>query len=174
MSKKQINDLEGKELLADPRVETLLDRLINHGDRLQEAADAAGLRHNRARRILQDRTVRARFLAEVDGLKIAERARNVHAIIAIRDKADDPAAKSADRKNAMEAVRYLDGEPEGGNIVINGGQNVIAGYVVKLDAAAAAPRLGARADQVEHMLLQHEATDTKPLIEHDVATVRLR
>lgn len=163
----RIDALEGDGLLADPRVQKMLDAIINEGAPFKKAATAAGLKHARARRILMDQKVRRYVLNEIDGIRLAERAANVYAAIAIRDSASAPAAKAADRKAALDAIRYLDGESEGVNISVTGNGNVIAGYVVKLDGPSEGPRVMAGS----HVLTQHAADGTNLLIDNDAVTI---
>jgi hypothetical protein len=69
-------------------------------------------------------------------------------------------ANAASKKVALEAARYLDGEKERGGITINGGQNVIAGYVINLDGPSEGPKV----------ISDRSAIGAKPLISREDVT----
>lgn len=146
----------GKTLLTIPRVRQLLNLLIE-GERLEDAADKVGIRRHRARLIMRDPAVRRQFMREIEVLAESERARNILLRRTVRDRGLEAGATAATMKVALEAARALDGSEEGSGITINGGQNIIAGYVIRLDGPAEGPRS-----------VGLSGTDSgKPLIEHD-------
>jgi len=158
MSKPSVPALNssGRTLLSIPRVRELLDRLVE-GERLEDAADALGIRRRRARLIMRDPAFRRQFFSEIEDLKQAERARNFRLQQVVRDRGFAPTASAAEMKVALTAVRDIEGTHKDSAITINGGNNVIAGYVVKLDGPAEGPRV-----------IGNSGTDhAKPLIEHE-------
>uniref|UniRef100_A0A9E7ZN15 Uncharacterized protein n=1 Tax=Bosea sp. NBC_00436 TaxID=2969620 RepID=A0A9E7ZN15_9HYPH len=113
------------------------------GEKLDDAAKAAGLLVRRARRLMGDPAVRKEYLKRCDLLTEGERARNHLLLTTIRDRGMQDGATAAQQKVSVEAARILAGRGDevSGGITINGGQNVIAGYVIKLDGPSAGPRV---------------------------------
>jgi len=144
------------KLLAIPRVRAFLDRLVE-GDKLETAADTAGITRRRARLLIRNPKLRKVFMREIEELRERERPRNIFLAVAVRDAGMEQGATAAQQKVSIEAARYLDGESSPTGITINGGNNVIAGYVVKLDGPAEGPKA----------ITNRRAADGKPLIEHE-------
>jgi hypothetical protein len=141
MSGKALVNSTGKTLLQSPKVLKFLDLFADQAIPWREAADQAGIRYSRARKLLRDPTINAEWNRRIDVDRQAERVRNIRAAIATRDLAFAPEVSAAERKVALDAARYLDGDAAPGAITINGSNNnVIAGYVVKLDGPATGPR----------------------------------
>jgi hypothetical protein len=135
------NKRQGKSLLQVPRINAFLKAIVDDGTDWKIAAKANGLRLGRARVILVDKAVRAEYYRLCDVNRMAERARNIHARTVVRDRAFDPEASAAELKVALDAANQLDGTSDNQSIIINGSNNnVIAGYVVKLDGPATEPR----------------------------------
>ena len=106
---------------------------------------------------MRDPAFRRQFFSEIEDLKQAERARNFRLQQVVRDRGLAPTASAAEMKVALTAVRDIEGTHKDSAITINGGNNVIAGYVVKLDGPAEGPRV-----------IGNSGTDhAKPLIEHE-------
>lgn len=155
----RVNEASGRSVLSIPKVRAFLDRMVE-GDKLKDAAIAAGLRVNRARRLMSDPAVRRAFFREIEVLSESNRARNILLRETLRDRGLEPDAPAALAKVALEAARQLDGDEKQGGITINGGQNVIAGYVIKLDGPSAGPRA----------ITNRSADSAKPLISHEDVT----
>ncbi len=152
-----------------PAIRRMMDLMID-GASLYQAAKELGIKPKLARLAFQNTDLRRQFAAELQGLRTAERIRNHHAAIAIREKGLEPDAKAADRKAALDAIKYLDGESEASSISINTSGPVLVGYAIKLDSHAEGPRVIARQDGAGHVLTQQEALSANPLIEHDHVT----
>lgn len=152
----RLDQLKGRSILDAPKVRALLDAMVVDGLSLRDAAKAAGVRQKRARLLMRNPAVRKAFFAGIEELREHERARNIHLAAKLRDDGFGDVS-AAHKKVALEAARYLDGAEERGGITITGGQNVIAGYVIKLDGPAVGPAVIAR----------HGAEQANPLIEHD-------
>lgn len=140
----------GRTLLNSERVQRFIELMIE-GEELPEAAKQAGLRVKRARLIISDPAVRKHYFRQMEVLNESERARNILLRRTIRNRGLAPDAPAALTKVALEAARQLDGDDQQGGITINGGQNVIAGYVIKLPAPGDGPRaITNRGAQIEH------------------------
>lgn len=147
----------GRSILNLPKVQAFLDRMIFEGEDVKTAALAVGLRVRRARALLRNPAVRRAYTKGVVELRENERARNIHLAVRIRNDGMLDGATAASKKVALEAARYLDGETDGGGITINGGQNVIAGYVINLDGPSEGPKL----------IQDQRQVDAKPLIDRE-------
>lgn len=131
----------GSTVLSIPKVQCFLEHMVL-GEKLSEAAQAAGVNVRRARRLMADPAVRKEFLRQCQLLEEGERARNRLLLETVRDRGLADGASAAQQKVSTEAARILAGRGDevSGGITINGGQNVIAGYVIKLDGPSAGPR----------------------------------
>ena len=129
-----------RTLLDLPKVRELVERMVLDGETVKTAALALGLRVRRARRLFTDPDVVKYYQKLMQDLRANEGARNIHAAIAIRDAAFKPEATAAERKVALDAARYLDGDTGGsGGTTVN--VNVTPGYVIDLSGAAEPPRV---------------------------------
>ncbi|MBN9438242.1 hypothetical protein [Bosea sp. (in: a-proteobacteria)] len=155
----RVNEASGRSVLSIPKVRKFLDLMVE-GDKLKDAAIAAGLRVNRARRLMSDPAVRKAFFREIEVLSESNRARNILLRETLRDRGLEPDAPAALAKVALEAARQLDGDDSQGGITINGGQNVIAGYVIRLPAQVEGPRA----------ITNRSADDAKALISREGVT----
>lgn len=158
----RVNEASGRSVLSIPKVRAFLDRMVE-GDKLKDAAIAAGLRVNRARRLMSDPAVRKAFFREIEVLSESNRARNILLRETLRDRGLEPDAPAALAKVALEAARQLDGDEKQGGITINGGQNVIAGYVIDLRGDAEGPRAitNRSADQAKPLISREGVTDVE-------------
>jgi hypothetical protein len=129
----------GRSVLQIPKVAAFLDRMLL-GDKITDAALAVGLRANRARRLMGDPAVRREYMRRCEELRENERARNILLYSTVRDRGLESGATAAQQKVAIEAARTLLPEDASPSITINGGQNVIAGYVIKLPPPGEGPR----------------------------------
>ena len=155
----KLND-QGRTVLAIPKVRAFLDKMVE-GEKIRDAALAVGLRVNRAKRIMSHPDVRKAYFRELEVLSESNRARNILLRETLRDRGLEPDAPAALAKVALEAARQLDGDEKQGGITINGGQNVIAGYVIKLDGPSAGPRAitNRSADQAKPLISLEDVTD---------------
>lgn len=133
--------LHPKRRLVDlPKVRDLIERMIFEGENIRTAAQTVGLRVRRARQLFLDPDVVKLYQKRMQDLRANEGARNIHAAIAIRDAAFKPEATAAERKVALDAARYLDGDTGGsGGTTVN--VNVTPGYVIDLSGVAEPPRV---------------------------------
>jgi hypothetical protein len=158
-SKPLVVSDRSRSVLAIPRVKRFADLLIE-GEKFEDAARTAGLRLTRARRLMRYPEFRKHYFGEIEVLNESERARNIRLRRTLRDRGMEGNAPAALAKVALEAARQLDGDDKQGGITINGGQNVIAGYVIKLDGPSVGPRA----------ITNRSADDAKPLISHQDVT----
>lgn len=150
---------QGRTVLAIPKVRAFIDKMVE-GEKLRDAALAVGLRVNRARRLMSDPAVRKTFFRELEVLSESNRARNILLRETLRDRGLEPDAPAALAKVALEAARQLDGDEKQGGLTINGGNNVIAGYVIRLPAPGEGPRA----------ITNRSADGANPLISHENVT----
>lgn len=124
------------------KVGALIDRMVYEGEDWKTAAKKLGIRLHQARALMGHPKIIGEMQKRAVLLRSREGARNPALAATIRDRGFQEGATAAQQKVSLEAARYLDGTPENGGVVINGGQNVIAGYVIKLDGPSEGPRLG--------------------------------
>ncbi|QEL21723.1 hypothetical protein FQV39_03375 [Bosea sp. F3-2] len=132
----------GRTVLSIPKVQKFLEHIVL-GEKLSDAAQAAGVNVRRARRLMADPAVRKEYLRQCDLLTEGERARNHLLLTTIRDRGLQDGASAAQQKVSTEAARILAGRGDevSGGVTINGGQNVIAGYVIDLRGEVEGPRV---------------------------------
>ncbi len=136
-------DLNAKPRFAG-KVGKFIDLMVHDGEDWRAAAKAVGIRQNQARPLLGHPKIIGEMQRRAQLLRTREGLRNPAVAVKIRDRALKDDATAAQQKVSLEAARYLDGESSPTGITINGGNNVIAGYVIKLDGPAEGPRLGGR------------------------------
>lgn len=124
------SDLPAKERIT-ARVRAAVQAMVWDGLQRREAAAKAGLAEHSLYQALRKPLVRRFYLSELDVLRTSERARNIHALTAIRDQTDNKMATVA----AVKALEQLDDSPAhagtqrsapGVTIVINGNAPVQA------------------------------------------------
>lgn len=134
----------GRTVLSIPKVQRFLEHMVL-GEKLPDAAKAAGLLVRRARRLMADPVFRKEWLRQCQLLEEGERPRNRLLLTTVRDRGLADGATAAQQKVSTEAARILNGRGDdvssASGITINGGQNIIAGYVIKLDGPSAGPRV---------------------------------
>lgn len=160
-----INEMGPRQLLRDSRVLAIIELHIE-GCNIEEIQEGLKqrfpkfrpLRRSRIRFILHHRDVRSRIQREMQVVSERERPRNIRLRTHIRDKGLKEGATAAQQKVALEAARELEGGRDGVTLNINGSNNnVIAGYVIKLDGEAAKPTA----------IVNRNANDANQLISHD-------
>lgn len=129
----------GRTVLDIPKVRAFLEHMLL-GEKLADAALAAGVRAGRARRLMGDPVVRREFLRRCELLSEGERARNHLLLTTIRDRGIEKGATAAQQKVAVEAARLMAGDAERAVTNNFNGPTVIAGYVIKLPAPGEGPR----------------------------------
>jgi hypothetical protein len=104
--------IEAKGRTAPGRVtgklKAAIERMIWQGDKRADAAVAAGMTDHGLRSALRKSHVKAAYLAELDLLRTSERARNVHALVDVRDASDNAMARVA---AAKELERSAEQQP---------------------------------------------------------------
>jgi hypothetical protein len=90
------------------KLRTAIERMIWQGDKRADAAVAAGMTDHGLRSALRKSHVKAAYLAELDLLRTSERARNVHALVDVRDASDNAMARVA---AAKELERSAEQQP---------------------------------------------------------------
>lgn len=130
----------GRTVLDIPKVRKFLEHMLL-GEKLTDAALAAGLRAGRARRLMADPAVRREFLRRCELLSEGEKARNHLLLTTIRDRGIADGATAAQQKVSVEAARLMTGDADrAGTTNYFNGPTVIAGYVIKLPAPGEGPR----------------------------------
>jgi hypothetical protein len=158
-SKPLVVSDRSRSVLAIPRVQRFANLLIE-GKAFKEAATEAGLRLTRARRLMRYPEFRKHYFSEIEVVSESERARNILLRQTLRDRGLEKDAPAALAKVALEAARQLDGDDQPGGITINGGNNVIAGYVIDLGGEVEGPRA----------ITNRSADGAKPLINREDVT----
>lgn len=144
-------DLNAKPKFAG-KVGKFVDLMVGEGLEWKDAAKAVGIRIAQARSLIGHPKIIGEMQRRAQLLRTREGLRNPAVAVKVRDRALRDDATAAQQKVSLEAARYLDGESSPTGITINGGNNVIAGYVIKLDGPAEGPRLGGgqrRPEEVE-------------------------
>lgn len=129
----------GRTVLDIPKVQKFLEHMIV-GEKLADAALAAGLRTNRARRLMADPVVRREFLRRCELLAEGEKPRNHLLLTTIRDRGLQDGASAAQQKVSVEAARLMSGEADKAGTTNIYGPTVIAGYVIDLRGEVEGPR----------------------------------
>jgi hypothetical protein len=142
------------------KVDTFTDALVFDQASFEDAASAARINHNTARLLLRNTKVIQSMRAKVEVLRSSEGAVNIHVARLIRDRAKDPDATAAQQTVSLKAISLLEGSDERTNLTINGSNNVIAGYVIRLDGPSEGPRA----------ITNRSADGAKPLINREDVT----
>lgn len=153
---------KGRTVLAVPRVQTFIEKLVE-GQRMKDAAEAAGLRIRRAKNLLDSATVRREINRQLEVLRESNRGRNILLRETLRDRGLDPQAPAALAKVALEAARQLDGDDGSGSSTTVNVNTVIAGYVIKLPAPGEGPRAitNRSADGAKSLIRHKDVTDVE-------------
>jgi hypothetical protein len=143
------------------KVEAFTDALVFEQLDFKDAATAARINHDTARLLLRNAKVIQSMRAKVEVLRTSEGTANIHVMRSIRDRAMDPQATAAQQTVSLKAVAMLEGTDSQGGITINGGQNVIAGYVIKLPPPGEGPRAitNRSADGTKLLINREDVTD---------------
>jgi len=104
------------------KLRVAIEKMVFEGLKRPEAAAAAGLSDHGLRQALRKPHVKAAYMSELQVLRDSERARNVHALVDVRD-GDNQMAR-------VQAVKQL--ENPGGESGISVNVHIQAGYVIDL------------------------------------------
>lgn len=143
-----INSANPNDLLKIKRVQDFIE-YMSEGIFWKDAAKNAGIRSKRAKQILSHRKIRLLINSQVEVVSERERSRNIHTLIHIREKAMKDSSSAAQDRNAMAAIRQLEGS-DGINVTINAQQN---NYLVDLSED----------DDTEQAITNRIETSDKPL-----------
>lgn len=158
----RVNEASGRSVLSIPKVRAFIDRMVE-GDKLKDAAIAAGLRVSRARRLMSYPDVRKAFFRELEVLSESNRARNILLRETLRDRGLQPDAPAALAKVALEAARQLDGDDGNGSSTTLNVNTVIAGYVIDLRGDVEGPRAITNRSAIEakSLINREDVTDVE-------------
>jgi len=131
--KKARTDLTPPE--DNPKLYDLLQLWIHDRVDFKQACKTVGLRINRARDMIRDPKVRAKYDSEFEVLRTMERVPSVHRLMWLRDNA------SSERVQ-LEAARVLLADQGGESARVNVSVNVVPGYVIDLSGDANQARVG--------------------------------
>jgi hypothetical protein len=116
------------------RLRTALTAMVWAGACRADAAKIAGLTDHSLRAALKRPHVKAFYLHELDVLRTSERARNIHALVGVRDGAVNSMAKVAAVK-ALEQIDHV--EAARGHV----GEPLLPGLVIRIINTREAPRV---------------------------------
>lgn len=117
----------------------LVDRMVATGETALQAAAAQGISRAYTYRALNLPKVRAYLDSELDALRTGGKAKRLHFIDRIVDRADRDGATAAQQKVGLEAVKYLDGGATDERGVSVNLQINIPGYVIDLSGGRDEP-----------------------------------
>jgi hypothetical protein len=112
---------------------TALHAMVWSGCTRREAAERSGMSEHGLWSALKKAHVRSWYLAEIDVLRTSERARNIHALVDVRDRAENSMARVAATK-ALEQISDVEAA-RGGY-----GPPLQPGLVIQIVTAAEPPR----------------------------------
>jgi hypothetical protein len=118
--------VSGKLLVA-------LNSMVWSGCTRKQAAERAGMSDHGLWAALRRPHVRAWYLAEIDVLRTSERARNIHALVDVRDNAENSMARVSAVKT-LEAI----GDVEAAR---GGSATMTPGLVIRIVSGDAPPRV---------------------------------
>ena len=124
-----------RKLAVTGRLKTALELMVWQGKARDEAASESGLKDHSLRAALKKPHVKTYYAAELEALRTGERARNVHALVDVRDNSKNSMARVAAAKGLEETAIAADRAPLGAGvrtpgivIQIVGGSVPPAGY----------------------------------------------
>lgn len=128
------------------RLKTAIDKMVWEGARRAEAAKSSSMTDHSLRSALNKPHVKAYYRQQLDVLRTSERARNIHALVDVRDQTENKMA----RVQAVKALEQISDDEQ-----VNRGQQAAPGMVIVINNGPP--------------LIQHQARiEPKPLIEHKV------
>lgn len=112
-----------EKLKITGKVRTAIQSMVWQGLKRDEAAEKAGIKDNSLYVALRRPDVKAFYLAELDVLRTSERARNIHALVDVRDTGTNQMATVA----AVKALEQMSDETGG-----NAGGTTSPGVVIQI------------------------------------------
>lgn len=104
------------------KLKTAIELMVWQGERRDSAATLAGLTDHGLRSALRKSHVKAAYLAELESLRTSERARNVHALVDVRDASDNAMARVAAAKelerSASEQAPFTGAPMRAGMLIV--------------------------------------------------------
>lgn len=128
------------------KLRTALDAMVWDALPRKQAAEKAGMTEHGLYKALRKAPVRAAYLAELEVLRTSERARNIHALIEVRDQTDNSMARVA----AVKAMQATDEVEQSRGAVVTPGLTVVV-----------------ISQQPPALMVHQRSTEANPLIEHD-------
>lgn len=104
--------------------------MVNEGLPRREAAERAGISDSALYQAFRKPEVVRHYNIEIEALRTMERARNMHALIEVRERGMLPDAPAAASRATVEAVKVLEGERQGSGINLAVGANISPGYII--------------------------------------------
>lgn len=124
------------------KVRDAIDMMVHQAFTRREAAEAVGMREHTLHKAFRNALVVRHYDEVLSALRNADKARSVHAAIAIRDKAFEDEASAAQHRNALDAAKWLIDGPSAPTTNVNIGIGVGLGYVIDLSGPNEAPGSG--------------------------------
>jgi hypothetical protein len=103
-NRRQITKSERKSLQASPIVRKALELMVWEGHRRDDAAKAVGMLPKSLYNALRKHHVKRYYFEQLDVLRTSERARNIHALVRVRDQDQNKTAVVAAVK-ALEKMK---------------------------------------------------------------------
>ena len=146
---------DAKQRAVTGKVKAAVEAMVWQGLQRRDAAQAAGLAEHSLYQALRRPPVRAYYLSLLDVLRTSERARNIHALVEVRDQQTNQMA----RVGAVKALEQLedDAHQRLGTVA-----HALPGLVIVVQAASAT-----RPANVGTSMGTIEATANKPMISED-------
>jgi hypothetical protein len=130
LATRQAIEAKGRSapLKVTGKLKTAVDAMVWLGLRRKEAAEHAGMKHKGIEAALSKPHVKQYYLSQLEVLRTSERARNIHRLTEIRDKADN--------MPAVNAIKMLEQIDEASSAA-GGAQSRSPGVVVIVQTVAA-------------------------------------
>lgn len=107
----QVPSKQSRQRRISTQIRTAIDAMVWQGLTRDDAAKAAGILDNSLYKALRRPDVKAAYLAELDVLRTSERARNIHALVDVRDSKTNQMATVA----AVKALEQMSDVPGANN-----------------------------------------------------------
>lgn len=125
------NPAPAKMGLSD-RVRQGVELMVTEGLNMSDAARAIGMSYRKFAEAMRNPVVVQHYRARINDIRSGEAARNLHGAVTIRDNGLVKEASAADRRVALEAMRYIDGEAAGGGHGARVNISITPGYAIDL------------------------------------------
>ena len=117
-----------RKLTVTRRVRAAINAMVWQGSKRSDAAAASGLTDHSLRAALRRPHVKAAYLAELAVLRNSERARNVHALVRVRDESNNAMARVSAARTLDDLAVAGEGEATGATRRIGPGITIIIGH----------------------------------------------